>query len=64
MIDICLNGETRVVASDLDLAALVDELSLSSKRIAVELNGDVVRREPIGVCAQVAPWNYPMMMAV
>ena len=23
-----------------------------------------IRREPIGVCAQVAPWNYPMMMAV
>ncbi|GAB7076936.1 gamma-aminobutyraldehyde dehydrogenase [Streptomyces sp. S5] len=23
-----------------------------------------VRREPIGVCAQVAPWNYPMMMGV
>jgi betaine-aldehyde dehydrogenase len=23
-----------------------------------------VRREPIGVVAQVAPWNYPMMMAV
>ncbi|MFF2524652.1 gamma-aminobutyraldehyde dehydrogenase [Streptomyces liangshanensis] len=23
-----------------------------------------VRREPLGVCAQVAPWNYPMMMAV
>src|SRR6266511_1323308 len=23
----------------------------------------MVRREPIGVCAQVAPWNYPMMMA-
>ncbi len=24
----------------------------------------LIRREPIGVCAQVAPWNYPMMMAV
>jgi betaine-aldehyde dehydrogenase len=24
----------------------------------------IVRREPIGVCAQVTPWNYPMMMAV
>ncbi|WP_371618134.1 gamma-aminobutyraldehyde dehydrogenase [Streptomyces sp. NBC_00454] len=24
----------------------------------------IVRREPVGVCAQVAPWNYPMMMAV
>ncbi|WP_030910846.1 gamma-aminobutyraldehyde dehydrogenase [Streptomyces sp. NRRL F-5126] len=23
-----------------------------------------VRREPVGVCAQVAPWNYPMMMGV
>ena len=24
----------------------------------------MIRREPIGVVAQVAPWNYPMMMAV
>jgi betaine-aldehyde dehydrogenase len=23
-----------------------------------------VRREPIGVCAQVTPWNYPFMMAI
>ena len=23
-----------------------------------------VRREPLGVCAQVVPWNYPLMMAV
>jgi betaine-aldehyde dehydrogenase len=23
-----------------------------------------VRREPVGVCAQVTPWNYPMVMAV
>ncbi len=23
-----------------------------------------IRREPIGVCAQVAPWNYPLLMAV
>jgi len=23
-----------------------------------------IRREPIGVCAQVTPWNYPMIMAV
>ena len=24
----------------------------------------IIRREPVGVIAQVAPWNYPMMMAV
>ncbi|TFI60054.1 aldehyde dehydrogenase family protein [Sphingomonas parva] len=23
-----------------------------------------IRREPIGVCAQIVPWNYPLMMAV
>jgi betaine-aldehyde dehydrogenase len=24
----------------------------------------IIRREPLGVCGQVAPWNYPLMMAV
>ncbi len=24
----------------------------------------MIRREPVGVCAQVTPWNYPMLMAV
>jgi betaine-aldehyde dehydrogenase len=24
----------------------------------------MIRREPIGVCGQVTPWNYPLMMAV
>ena len=23
-----------------------------------------IRREPIGVCAQITPWNYPLLMAV
>ncbi|UJW31382.1 aminobutyraldehyde dehydrogenase [Saccharothrix sp. AJ9571] len=23
-----------------------------------------IRREPVGVCAQIAPWNYPLMMGV
>ncbi|MFG2967973.1 MULTISPECIES: gamma-aminobutyraldehyde dehydrogenase [unclassified Streptomyces] len=24
----------------------------------------LIRREPLGVCAQITPWNYPLMMAV
>jgi betaine-aldehyde dehydrogenase len=24
----------------------------------------MIRREPVGVCAQVTPWNYPMVMAI
>ena len=27
-------------------------------------HSSMIRREPVGVCAQVTPWNYPMMMAV
>jgi len=23
-----------------------------------------IRREPVGVCGQITPWNYPFMMAV
>ena len=53
---------------------LVDELRffagaarmLEGKSAAEYMAGHTsyVRREPIGVCAQVTPWNYPMMMAV
>ncbi len=39
---------------------------LEGKAAAEYMRGmtSFIRREPIGVCAQVAPWNYPMMMAV
>jgi betaine-aldehyde dehydrogenase len=57
-----------------ELPPLVDELRffagaariLSGSSAAEYLAGHTsyVRREPIGVCAQVTPWNYPMMMAV
>ena len=42
--NIVLNGEQRPIEGELDLAILVQRLSLPSKRIAVELNGSVVRR--------------------
>jgi betaine-aldehyde dehydrogenase len=30
----------------------------------VEGRTSLVRREPVGVCAQITPWNYPLMMAM
>jgi len=39
-----VNGEIRNVADHSTLSDLVDELSLTPARIAVELNGEVVRR--------------------
>src|SRR4028119_1802620 len=39
---------------------------LEGKSAGEYLEGDTsyIRREPVGVCGQVTPWNYPMMMAV
>jgi betaine-aldehyde dehydrogenase len=57
-----------------EMAPLVDELRffagaarlLEGKSAGEYLTEHTswVRREPVGVCAQVAPWNYPMVMAV
>lgn len=41
---ITLNGERRDITVDVDLETLVNELELPSKRLAVELNGAVIRR--------------------
>src|SRR5690606_10646051 len=30
----------------------------------VEGHTSFVRREPVGVCGQITPWNYPLMMAM
>jgi betaine-aldehyde dehydrogenase len=71
----CRNTGKPVEATMLEeLAPLVDELRffagaarlLEGKSAGEYLTGHTswVRREPIGVCAQVAPWNYPMVMAV
>jgi sulfur carrier protein len=43
-VEIVLNGEPRSLEAETDLAGLVDRLDLPSRRIAVELNGSVVRR--------------------
>ena len=41
---ILLNGETREARAGLTVAALLDELALEGKRLAVEVNEDVIPR--------------------
>jgi thiamine biosynthesis protein ThiS len=43
-INIQLNGEPRELAGEINLAGVIDLLSLSSKQVAVEINGSVIRR--------------------
>ncbi len=42
--NILLNGETRDVPDEINLDQLLEQLSLPSQRVAVELNKTVVRR--------------------
>ena len=30
----------------------------------IEGHTSIIRREPVGVVGQIAPWNYPLMMAI
>jgi len=71
----CLNtGKPRQLTLEEELPPAVDHFRffagaarvLEGKSAGEYLEGHTsyVRREPIGVCAQVTPWNYPLMMAV
>lgn len=40
---IFVNGESKQVSSD-NIFALLEELSLKQKKIAIELNGEIIRR--------------------
>ncbi|WP_326551551.1 gamma-aminobutyraldehyde dehydrogenase [Micromonospora sp. NBC_01813] len=67
-------GKPRQLTADEELPPCVDEFRffagaarvLEGKSAGEYMAGHTsyVRREPIGVCAQVTPWNYPLMMAV
>src|SRR5215471_6225191 len=71
----CRNtGKPVGLTMDEEIPPLVDEIRFfaGAARIAHGTSAgeymaghtSVLRREPVGVCAQVTPWNYPMMMAV
>ncbi len=71
------NGKPRAASLAVDLAASVRTLRYVAGW-ATRLSGEhiepanmptgafhaYVRREPVGVCAQIVPWNFPLMMAV
>jgi sulfur carrier protein len=44
MIEIIVNGERRSVPEPTTVAALLSELALGDKRVAVERNGEIVPR--------------------
>ena len=67
-------GKPRQAFLDDEVPAMADQLRffagaarcMEGKAAGEYLEGytSIIRREPIGVVGQIAPWNYPMMMAV
>jgi sulfur carrier protein len=44
MLRLLLNGEPREVPADVDVIALLEREGLATRRVAVEVNGDIVPR--------------------
>ncbi|MCB0876739.1 MAG: aldehyde dehydrogenase family protein, partial [Solirubrobacterales bacterium] len=67
-------GKPRNVFKDDEIPAMADQLRFfggaarvlpgSASGEYVENKTSIIRREPAGVVGQIAPWNYPLMMAV
>ncbi len=67
-------GKPRGLTASEEIPPMIDQLRffagaarcLEGRSAGEYMSGHTsyVRREPVGVCAQVTPWNYPMMMAV
>ena len=51
MMQIMLNGDPRTVADGITVASLIEQLDLVGKRLAVEVNEEVVPRSRHGECA-------------
>jgi len=47
-VTIILNGENREATPDITVLALLESLDVTPGRVAVELNGDVLRRADFG----------------
>lgn len=67
-------GKPRQAMFDEEIGPMVDQLrffagaarTMEGKAAGeyMEDHTSYIRREPVGVCAQITPWNYPLMMAV
>ncbi len=72
--EIANTGKPRAITFSEEVPPMMDQIRffagaarmLEGKSAGEYMSGytSYIRREPIGVCAQVAPWNYPLMMGV
>jgi aldehyde dehydrogenase (NAD+) len=56
---ISLSREAQADCGSGHLQGFIDALSAQNSRVKLS-NGDILVREPIGVCGLITPWNWPM----
>ena len=64
MLNITINGEPRQFAAEQTVASVVEALALTGKRIAVELNGEIVPKSRHAVTALVPGACLEIVVAV
>ena len=64
MINVSVNGEPRSVAIDATVAALLAQMQLTGKRVAVERNGEIVPKSLHGATPLAAGDKLEIVVAV
>ena len=64
MTTLIINGTTRSFDGDLDLNQLLESLSLASKKLAIERNGELVPRSRYAECQVADGDRLEIVMAV
>ena len=64
MIEVSVNGEPRSVAIDATVSALLAQMQLTGKRVAVERNGEIVPKSLHGATPLAAGDKLEIVVAV
>ena len=64
MIELSVNGELKRVPASIDIAGLLDALTLAGKKVAVERNGEIVPRSAYASTALAAGDRLEIVVAV
>ena len=64
MINVSVNGAVRSIGADATVAALLAEMQLTGKRVAVERNGEIVPKSLHGATPLIAGDQLEIVVAV
>jgi sulfur carrier protein len=64
VIEVSVNGAAQRLAPDTDVAALLEQLQLAGKRVAVERNGEIVPRSRFAQTALASGDRLEIVVAV